>query len=83
MATLIKTLLILKPNKLNYVLIDLTNSEPALVRAVGFPIYSSDLALGVDRYPEYELIKHLPTKDIFEYFVNPPTTSTQGSNNDY
>ena len=83
MATLIKTLLILKPNRLNYVLIDLTNSEPALVRAVGFPIYSSDLALGVDRYPEYELIKHLPTKDIFEYFVNPPTTTIQGSNNDY
>lgn len=31
---------------------------------------SSDLVLGSDRYPEYLLIKHLPSKNIFEYFTN-------------
>ena len=34
------------------------------------PTYTSDLILGSDRYPEYLLIKHLPPKNIFEYFTN-------------
>lgn len=36
---------------------------------ISFPIYSSDLVLEQDRLPEYELIKHLPCKDIFNYFI--------------
>lgn len=83
MATSIKTLLILKPDQREYVLIDPSEKEPYLTRAIGFPIYSSDYVLGVDRYPEYVLIRHLSNKDIFDYFLNPPTTPIQGSNNDY
>lgn len=69
MTSSIKTLLVLKPDKQNYVLIERDNSEHNLVRTIGFPIYSTDLVLGVDRYPEYELIKHLPNKDIINYFL--------------
>lgn len=69
MATSINALLILKPDKFHYVLIHLNQSEHDIVKAVGFPIYSTDLVLGVDRYPEYGLIKHLPNKDIINYFL--------------
>ncbi len=51
-----------------YIVIDRDRKEPYLSRRA-FPIYSSDLVLQSDRYPEYELIKHLPCKDIFNYFI--------------
>lgn len=70
MASLINTLLILKPDKFHYVLVHLKQSKHDIVKAIGFPIYSKDLVLGEDRYPEYELIKHLPNKHIIEYFLN-------------
>ena len=34
-----------------------------------FPIYSSDLVLEQDRLAEYELIKHLECREIFNYFI--------------
>ena len=69
MTSSINTVLILTPDKLEYVHIHCSDKEPSYVKAMGFPIYSTDLVLGVDRYPEYELIKHLPNKDIINYFL--------------
>ena len=70
MASSINTVLILTPDKHEYVHVHLNDTEPNLVRAIGFPIYSTDLVLEEDRYPEYELIKHLPNKEIINYFLN-------------
>jgi hypothetical protein len=37
--------------------------------SISFPIYSSDLVLEQDRLAEYELIKHLECREIFNYFI--------------
>ena len=37
--------------------------------SLSFPIYSSDLVLEQDRLAEYELIKHLECREIFNYFI--------------
>lgn len=36
---------------------------------ISFPVYSSDLVLEQDRLAEYELIKHLECREIFNYFI--------------
>lgn len=41
--------------------------------SVNFPEYSTDLRLKVDRYPEYLLIKHLPPREVFNYFIQNQT----------
>ena len=75
MASSINTVLILTPDKHEYVHIHNKDTEPNRVKALAFPIYSTDLVLGEDRYPEYELIKHLPNKDIIEYFLKEDISS--------
>ena len=36
---------------------------------ISFPVYGSDLVLEQDRLAEYELIKHLECREIFNYFI--------------
>ena len=36
---------------------------------ISFHVYGSDLVLEQDRLAEYELIKHLECREIFNYFI--------------
>ena len=42
---------------------------PYIVKSIGFPVYSYDLELDESYYPEYLLMKDLPSNTLFQYFI--------------
>lgn len=63
-----KSVLITTPDQ-RYIVASHDLENTYKTKSLHFAVYHSDLVIRVDRYPEYELIKHLPCKDIFNYFI--------------
>ena len=64
-----KTILLKSPDAEYVVIHKGATYTPYTRSALRFPTHTYDLVLEHERYPEYLLIQDLPSKDIFNYFI--------------
>lgn len=69
MATAYRALLI-DAGEHAFLVLTSEDKKSYLAKAIGFPIYSSDLKLGIEYFHEYEILKHSMTDpEIFKLFL--------------